>query len=207
MQAGNAGATGLENKKEDKIEQKEYYKQKKLTNYTISEKIKEIGRLSFAQSGLKSIEIPEGVESIEYGAFYACEDLEKVTIPDSVTSIGTKAFTDTPWLNNWLNGVSKGGEDDFLIVGDGILLAYRGKASKVEIPSAVKQIGSEAFKNHNELTEVMIPDGVTEIGADAFRNCSRLGTVNGCLGLKTIVRGAFYGTKVSEETLTTAQKN
>lgn len=186
----------------DTIKQRAYYKQKNLTNYTISEKIKEIGRLSFAQSGLQSIEIPSNVTTIDYGAFYGCQDLKEVTIPDSVTSIGTKAFADTPWLNNWLNGTSKGGEDDFLIVGDHILLAYRGNSAKVEIPEGVKQIGSEAFKDHQELTQITIPDSVSKIGADAFRNCSKLTRVDGGAGLQTIVRGAFYGTQVSEDSLT-----
>ena len=77
-----------------------YYKQNNLTNYTISEKIKEIGRLSFAQSGLQSIEIPSNVTTIDYGAFYGCQDLKEVTIPDSVISIGTKAcilYTSAVW--------------------------------------------------------------------------------------------------------------
>ena len=185
----------------DTIKQRAYYKQNNLTNYTISEKIKEIGRLSFAQSGLQSIEIPSNVTTIDYGAFYGCQDLKEVTIPDSVISIGTKAFADTPWLDNWLDGTSKGSEDDFLIVGDHILLAYRGNSAKVEIPEGVKQIGSEAFKNHQELTQITIPDSVSKIGADAFRNCSSLTRVDGGAGLQTIVRGAFYGTQVSEDSL------
>ena len=186
----------------DTIKQRAYYKQNNLTNYTISEKIKEIGRLSFAQSGLQSIEIPSNVTTIDYGAFYGCQDLKEVTIPDSVISIGTKAFADTPWLDNWLDGTSKGSEDDFLIVGDHILLAYRGNSAKVEIPEGVKQIGSEAFKNHQELTQITIPESVSKIGADAFRNCSKLTRVDGGAGLQTIVRGAFYGTQVSEDSLT-----
>lgn len=184
------------------IKERAYYKQKKLTNHKISETIKEIKRLAFARSGLTSIEIPDNVETIGYGAFYACEDLEEVTIPDSVTSIETKAFADTPWLEDWLNGGSKAGDgSDFLITGDGILLAYRGNESKVTIPDTVKQIGSEVFKEHEELVEVTIPEGVTKINAEAFRNCTNLKTVNGCKGVKTVIRGAFYGTKIDEENL------
>lgn len=190
--------TTKETEETDKIKQRAFYKQKNLTNYTISEKIKEIGRLSFAQSGLKKIEIPDNVETIEYGAFYGCESLEEVIIPDTVTGIGTKAFAQTPWLDNWMNGESGKDEGDFLIVGDGILLAYRGTASKVTIPSEVKQIGSEVFKEHQELTQVTIPDSVTKIGADAFRNCSNLTKVDGGKNLKTVARGAFYGTQVEE---------
>lgn len=206
--------TSQEKKKEEKkddsdnvstqiITEKAYYKQNNLTNYEISEKIKEIKRLAFARSGLESIEIPNSVEKIGYGAFYACENLKKVNIPDSVTSIETKAFADTPWLENWLNGENVTGDgSDFLIAGDGILLAYRGNDTKVIIPDGVKQIGSEAFKGHEEIVEVTVPATVTRINADAFRNCSSLETLNGCKGVKTVIRGAFYGTKVDEENLT-----
>lgn len=181
------------------IEEREYYLQKNLTNYDISEKITTIGRLAFARSGLTSIKIPDNVESIEYGAFYACENLEDVEISDSVTYIATKVFVDTPWLNQWFE--EEGKDTDFLIVGDGILLAYRGDASQVEIPDTVKQIGSEVFKGHSELRRVTIPDSVTRIGADAFRNCSSLSNISGAEGLTTIVRGAFYGTDISEDSL------
>ena len=184
------------------IKEREYYKQKKLTNYEIGETIKEIQRLAFARSGLTSIEIPNHVETIGYGAFYACENLEEVTIPDSVTTVETKAFADTPWLKNWLNGGNEAGDgSDFLIVGDGILIAYRGTNSKVSIPDTVKQIGSEAFKGHAEIEEVIIPKGVKKINAEAFRNCTNLKSVVGCEGLKTIIHGAFYGTQVDEDNL------
>ena len=183
------------------IKEREYYKQNNLTEYKISETIEEIGRLSFARSGLSSIVIPNNVETIGYGAFYACEDLKEVTIAETVTTIETKAFADTPWLEQWLSDDASGDGSDFLVVGDGILLAYRGKESKIVIPDHVKQIGSEAFKGHEELTEIVIPDSVTRINAEAFRNCKNLKTVSGCKGIKTIIRGAFYGTQVDEEKL------
>lgn len=180
----------------DSIPQRKFYKQNDLTNYDISENIKTIGRLAFAQSGLKSIVIPDGVTEIEYGAFMSCANLADVTIPDTVTDIGTKAFEGTAWLNGWKNGAS---DDDFLIVGDGILLAYRGDAAHVEIPDGVKQIGSEVFKGHTEILDVAVPASVNKICAEAFRNCSALTGLTGCEGLKTVVRGAFYGTQISEE--------
>lgn len=185
--------------KSQTIPNREFYKQKDLTNYIISEKIITIERLAFARSGLQKIEIPSSVKTIEYGAFYACEDLKEVKIADSVTEISTKAFSDTPWLMNWLADTKN--DEKFLIVGDGILLAYRGTEKEVVIPESVKQIGSEVFEDHKELTKVTIPSSVVKINADAFRNCSNLTELSGCDGLKTVVRGAFYGTKISEEDL------
>ena len=42
--------------------------------------------------GLTSIEIPNSVTSIGYHAFYACSGLTSIDIPNSVTSIGYYAF-------------------------------------------------------------------------------------------------------------------
>lgn len=134
---------------------------------------------------------------IEYGAFMSCASLAEVSIPDTVTDIGTKAFEGTAWLNNWRSGNGTN-DGDFLIVGDGILLAYKGSKAHVEIPDGVKQIGSEAFKGHTEILDVAVPKSVNKICAEAFRNCSGLTGLTGCEGLKTVVRGAFYGTQISE---------
>ena len=181
---------------DNSIAQRKFYKQKDLTAYEIPENIQKIGRLAFSESGLKSIVIPDHVTEIEYGAFMSCANLADVTIPDTVSAIGTKAFEGTAWLNNWKNSDADG---DFLIVGDGILLAYRGNEEHVEIPDGVKQIGSEAFKGHTEILDVTVPASVDKICAEAFRNCSSLTGLTGCEGLKTVVRGAFYGTQISED--------
>ncbi len=182
---------------EDSIAQRKYYKQKDLTSFDIGENIEQIGRLAFAESGLRSIVIPDHVTEIAYGAFMSCTNLADVTIPDTVSDIGTKAFEGTAWLNNWKN--DNADDSDFLIVGDGILLAYKGNAEHVEIPDGVKQIGAEAFKGHTEILDVAVPASVEKICAEAFRNCSSLTGLTGCEGLKTVVRGAFYGTQISEE--------
>lgn len=186
-----------ESAEKDSIAQRKFYKQKDLTSYEIDENIKTIGRLAFAESGLKSIAIPENVTEIEYGAFMSCAGLSEVTIPDTVTEIGTKAFEGTAWLNSWKK--SEDADGDFLIVGDGILLAYRGDEAHVQIPDGVKKIGSEVFKGHTEILDAAVPASVEKICAEAFRNCSSLTGLTGCEGLRTVVRGAFYGTQISEE--------
>lgn len=180
------------------IPQRKFYKQKSLTNYEISETITRIGRLAFAESGLEAIEIPDSVTEIEYGAFMSCTDLTDVTISDSVSSIGTKAFEGTAWLKSWKAGNTGSEDGDFLVVGDGILLAYRGNEAHVEIPDGVKQIAAEVFKGHTEILDVSIPSSVNKIGAEAFRNCSALTGLTGCEGLETVIRSAFYGTQISE---------
>lgn len=183
---------------DESIAQRKFYKQKNLTDYEIDATVKKIGRLAFAESGLKAVDIPENVTEIEYGAFLSCADLADVKIPATVTHIGTKAFEGTAWLNSWRSGDGTS-DGDFLIVGDGILIAYKGNTAHVEIPDGVKQIGSEVFKGHTEILDVAVPASVTKICAEAFRNCSELTGLTGCEGLRTVIRGAFYGTQLSEE--------
>ena len=52
-----------------------------------------IGRYAFYDSHLTSVTIPDSVTSIGSGAFEDCWGLTSITIPDSVTSIGYDAFS------------------------------------------------------------------------------------------------------------------
>ncbi len=118
-----------------------YYGDEALIQIELGTNVTAIERFAFSRSKLRSIEIPEGVESIAYAAFYHCDDLQEVVIPDTVTYIGEKTFAFTPWLESFYDGSMVLKENsDFLIVGDGILLAYRGNGENIVIPDSVKYI-------------------------------------------------------------------
>lgn len=155
----------------------------------IPDTITEIGEFAFARSGITSIEIPEGVTKIGYAAFYHCDELTEIVIPDSVTEIGSSAFAKTPWLQNW----EQNGTSDFLIVGDGILLDYRGNTQAVIIPAGVKTIGAGAFANNTDIKKVLMPDSVEVIGEGAFSGCSSLADIEFGDLLKKIKDRAFAG--------------
>lgn len=159
------------------------------TSYTIPEGTVRIGEFSFARSGLTSITIPDGVEEIGYAAFYHCDQLSDVVIPTSVQHIEAAAFDQTPWLSEW----KQNGNGDFLIVGDGILLAYKGNGSAVTVPEGVKKIGAEVFKDHSEINRVIIPEVVETIGEAAFAGCGSLTQVEGGEGVRKISDRAFAG--------------
>ncbi len=174
------------------IAAKAFYGNTELSSYEITDDITSIGDFAFARSKLTSIKIPESVTHIGYGAFYHCDELVQVLIPVTVTDIEPSAFAHSRMLENWLAY----GDDDFLIMGDGILVAYRGHGSHVEIPDSVKQIGPEAFKDHKEITEVSIPDSVFRICEDAFNGCKNLTTVSGGMHVEIIEDRAFYACPV-----------
>jgi len=174
----------------DSIAERAFYTEESLQSYQIPAGVKRIGDFSFARSGLTSIDIPSGVTDIGYGAFYNCQDLTNVIVPSSVTQIEPSAFAGTPWLANWRYG---GNLNDFLVVGDGILIAYKGFAENVTIPEGVKVIGPEVFKDHTEIRTVSLPESVRRIDEDAFAGCNNLENVSGGLFVEEIRDRAFYG--------------
>lgn len=148
--ADSKGSNDLDSKKEESnkdnldsislgdyaIPEKLFYKDSELKTIELPEKTTSIGKFAFARSGLEKVDIPEGVKTIGYGAFYHCDNLSEVVIPDSVTEIEAKAFDNTKWLNDWY----KFSTDDYLIVGDGVLLAYKGDKKDYVKPDNVKYV-------------------------------------------------------------------
>ncbi|MCM1126797.1 MAG: leucine-rich repeat protein [Lachnospiraceae bacterium] len=180
---------------DSKIAAQAFYQNTDLKEYQIEDGIKEIGEFAFARSGLTAVEIPEGVTKIGYGAFYHCDSLGEVTIPSSVAEIAPYAFDKTPWIQD-VSAASP-----YKVVGDGILIAYGGTDSVVNIPDGVKQIGAMVFQDHMGITAVNIPASVQVIGEGAFMGCKNLKTVNGGTGLVRIEDRAFMDCPLSNVTI------
>jgi hypothetical protein len=105
--------------------------------------------------------------------FKFCRNITSMTIPDSVTSIGTDAFRDC------FNLVS------------------------MTIPDGVTSIGDCAFRDCSNLVSINIPDGVTNIGGDAFSECRKLqfGHLIIPIGVTILKSAAFYNCKINEVTI------
>jgi len=116
---------------------------------------------------LTGIIIPDSVTSIGYKAFEDCTSLTSVTIPDSVTSIGASAFYGCTSLTSVTigNSVTSIGEDTF---------ACCSSLTSVTIGNSVTSIGAYAFEDCTSLTSITIPDSVTSIECGAFYGCTDL---------------------------------
>lgn len=167
-----------------------FYNSRNAAGYAIPEGITEIGEFAFARSNLTTANIPSGVTTIGYGAFYHCDYLREVKIPSTVTYIAPKAFEQSLWLKGWLNGT---GAEEYLVVGNGILLAYRGNGGDLVLPDTVKRIAPEVFAGNEKITSVQLPDSLIEIGEAAFYGCKNLHTITGGKNVRVIRDRAFMG--------------
>lgn len=75
--------------------------------------------------------------------------------------------------------------------------AFQGRnyLTSIIIPSTVKRIENEAFKNCSSLITVYIPEGLTYIGTNAFQNCSGLQSITIPTTLTSMGANSFNGCK------------
>ena len=126
------------------------------------------------------------VTAIGVWAFENCVSLTRITIPDSVTIIGDRAFTFCSSLTNAVigNGVTDIGAYAFV---DCTSL------NGITIPDSVITLGDEAFTNCTSLTNATIGNGVTNIGYCTFTDCSSLTRITIPDNVAAIGAGAFAG--------------
>ena len=107
------------------------------------------------------------------------------TIPNSVTSIVSYAFSDCYRLNSVTIGTN------ITSIGSSVF-EYCSSLTNMTIPNSVNSIGSYAFEYCSSLTSFTIPNSVTNIGSYAFDYCSSLTNVMIGASVKSIGNGAFY---------------
>lgn len=175
-----------------------YYRDQDLTNVTVPGGIVEIGEFAYARSAARTVTVPEGVKYIDYGAFYHCDNLKTVRLPDSIENISPKAFQYTGYVLDFLDHIT--GTGDFLVNGSS-LIAYRGTGTEVNVPDGVKVIAGEVFKDHSEIEKVNLPSGLLVIGEGAFETCSNLKEVSFGDSVTDIKDRAFAGCMLTEVSL------
>ena len=133
---------------------------------------------------LTTITLPEGVISIGNNALYGCGGLTEFTIPDSVTSIGDIAFYSCSSLTSVTIGNS------VTSIGSGAFY-YCSSLKSVTIGDSVTSIGEYAFYSCCSLTSVTIGNSVASIGEWAFSICSSLTSITIPDSVTSIGKAAF----------------
>ena len=139
---------------------------------------------------IKKITIDNSVTSIGNYAFAGCAGymnapgLTDITIPNSVTFIGDGVFFDCFDIDN-------------IVIPNGVTkignfaFGCCESLSNIEIPNSVVSIGNYAFANCDSLKNIAIPDSVASIGEYAFTECINLTSAVIGGGIIEIGYGAF----------------
>lgn len=107
-----------------------------INGYTVTS----IGSNTFSYTRLHHVKIPNSVTNIGERAFSDNSSLASIILSDSLTSIGSSAF------------------------------ACCEKLASITLPGSVTHIGNSAFYECKNLTSIAIPDSVSSIGYNAFYN-------------------------------------
>lgn len=111
-------------------------------------------------SSLKKVTVTDATQ-IGKGAFHKCNGISEIVLNDGITSIGDYAFYNNPWYNNL--------KDEFVTIGDNVLIKYNGTKSLVTIPDTVKHVAGGVFKDNSKISEVILPNELLSIGDNAFK--------------------------------------
>ena len=106
------------------------------------------------------------LSSLPESTFDGCKYLSKITLPDSLTSIGDYAFRKTGMSKIVLpDGISEIGSDAF---------SSCESLEEITLPQELTTLGSSAFNGCAILSELTIPEKVKSIGSSLLKDCKGL---------------------------------
>lgn len=164
----------------------------------IPEGIEKINAYAFANlTALEEVVFPSTLEVIEYGAFYGCKNLKKITAGWTedenesgfkyVQLINKHAFYGCPITGKLdLSGVHA--VSDYAFAAD---VSSRAAITEVILPATLRSIGAYAFSGQTRIKSVTINAASVKLGDGVFMNCSSLSEIR--INTAVIPSAAFYG--------------
>ena len=157
-----------------------------VTDLIIPEGVTEIPNYAFTHLSIESVTIPNSVTRIGSNAFEYCALLESVTIPGGVKTVGDSAFRECTSLTD-------------VVMSDGVTAIYDWAFFRctslvsLKMPDSITEIREMAFSECTSLTSVVIPKGVQIIEEKTFYNCSSITSVTIHENVWYIKQWAFDG--------------
>lgn len=146
--------------------------------------IKAIGKLAFSNSEITGIKISEGIEIIDDEAFLCCVNLTEIILPESLSTIGKRAFGLCTFTSvNLPDGITFIDEEAF---------TYSAVESIV-LPKNLTEL-SNCFRFCDKLKSITLNTKLTELKAKIFEGCSSLKNITIPANIKLIDANAFYET-------------
>ena len=140
----------------------------------------------FENKSISSVTLPETVESIGIYAFSDCSELRSFSATSSLWRVAPFAFDNTPWLSSQ--------SEEFVTVGDGVLIAYNGTSRTPVLPDSVRHLGG-AFAGSDTLYSLTLGRGVLSISENALSYCANLKSIDFGLSLAYVGAQAFAGSE------------
>eukprot|EP00980_Cylindrotheca_fusiformis_P002664 scaffold623_cov83-Cylindrotheca_fusiformis.AAC.1 len=143
-----------------------------------------VGGLFFGCRSLTTVKIPSSVIEIGHAAFSGCEALNSVQLPETLASIGRSAFEHCCKLE-FVKFVPKGSRERYPI-------SPSLEAGTITFPErAMLEIEKEAFYRCKSLRKVIVCSISTRLGRGVFKDCSGLIFVDLPEGLQVIEAELF----------------
>lgn len=135
-------------------------------------RVMEILPCLYRKNDIEKITIPTTISIIGDNAFEGCDELTSVDIPDNILTIFDYAFADCMRLSTVkFNPTSK-----CAFIGHNAFA--KTNLSKIVVPGSVKAIGPGAFYWCSNLKEAIFLEGVEDFGGTTFVECRNLSYVS-----------------------------
>ncbi|MDD3938672.1 MAG: leucine-rich repeat domain-containing protein, partial [Bacilli bacterium] len=155
-----------------------------LISITLPEGIESIGVNGFSNSSLETIGFPSTLTTIDDYAFYASSSFETMTgILENVTYIGSEAFEGTLWSDANLDA------DNLVVFDERIIVNGRDASGALTITEGIEAIASYAFLQNASLSEIIMPSSLLHIHKGAFAENSALVEVDFSLSTNLLTIG------------------
>ena len=158
-----------------------------LEKIVLPKKLEAIGNSAFNGTGIKEIELPESLITLDSHAFANCTSLVGIKIPDKITKISSGSFKGCSNLQsvNFPSALTSIGYESF----------YETDLREIDIPASVEIINGDAFCRNTNLKKVTFNEGLVKIEYDSFLGCESIESIVCPSTLRTIDRSGFQGCK------------